>query len=137
MAGVILQTYLYTYGAGDDPNRKIEFYRQTQSDPRTIQARISALHQGEWILLNDLAGNRISVEMMSTTEKMQAMIRARDGHPVRNQPDALLTNFPLESQSGILYQLDPENGKRIEITNDVGGPRGFESVVQLNIFDPR
>lgn len=133
-----LAQYPYNYGAGEDYNRRVDFYRGNSQDPQSIRAQIMALLHGKWVPLNEVPGSHVSVEMISTTGKMQAMIQARAAMTSpQYPPNQTLSSLTLAAQNGVLQQLDRKNGRRIEIENDVGGPNGLERVVHLHIFDPR
>ena len=127
MAAVI-GTYNYTYGAGDQPNRQIQFSR-TGPGAGTIQAQVFVLNSG--VVGNNtstIPGGQISVEMESTSTKTNALALGRSLNPSQ-----LLSALTLGQQDGVIGALDT---RRIEVTNNVGGLGGLELVTSLNIFDP-
>lgn len=125
-------TYFYFYGSGTDPNRKIDFF----FDEGNIRAEVSAFREGVWTPpIAVVPGDRIIVEMQSTSEKVQAIMKARNtgtSPKFDNQPITSIKN----PQTQILSRLAPKGPWRIEIENDVGGPDGYEKVLTLQLFNP-
>lgn len=132
---VSLGKYSYTYGAGREPNREINFQRDGD-EPKSIKAVISAQFNGRWSVISELCGSKINVEMMSTTDKMQALLARRKGIDYTRKPDISIAELPGEKQEEILNSLEPKGHWRIAITNGFGGNPRFEKVEQLSLFNP-
>lgn len=124
MAAVI-GTYNYTYGAGDQPNRQIQFSR-TGAGAGTIQAQVFVLNAGVvGNITSTVPGNQIDVEMESTSTKANALALGRALNP--NQQ---LSNLTVLQQNALIGAL---GARRIEVSNELGG---LELVESLTIFDP-
>ena len=129
-----LQTYYYNYGSSTHQNnRRIEFVRTNGNDPQSIQSIAFALINGNWQQTSVIPGNRINVEGMSTTDKVNETIQARSSNraPVI-KPDKLLKDFSIPQQNNILQTLN--GNRRIEVMSAPG--QICEIVTSLNIFDP-
>lgn len=129
MAAVI-GTYNYTYGAGAQQNRQIQFSR-TGAGANTIQAQVFVLNQGGGVGVptSTVPGNQISVEMESTTTKANAFAIGR-----ALNPDVLLTNLTTVQQDAIIQSFP---NRKVEVVRGHGVPGGNEVVQRLNIYDPR
>lgn len=131
---VVIGTHNYTYGAGNQPNRQIQFSR-TGVEPATIQAQVFVLAGGLiGTQTSTVPGTQINVEMEGTTQKMQRMMQARaqfqDFNPL---PDQLLSNLTLAQQNGIMQSLA---NRSVEVANVPGVPGGQETVSSLKIVNP-
>ena len=121
-------TYNYTYGSSNQHNRQVQFSR-TDPDPSTIQAGIFVLNEGVvGSHKSTIPGYQIDVEMQSTSEKMQAMVAARETFttPI-SVPNQKLSELSIEGQDILIRSLKPNGTKCLEVVNDVTG---------LKIFDP-
>lgn len=124
----VIGTYNYTYGAGYQQNRQIQFSR-AGAGANTIQARVFVLNQdgGVGALTSTVPGNQISVEMENNTQKAHRMMLARaqlqDFNPL---PDKLLSNLSSNQQDGVMQSLTSRS-----IHPDV--PGGHEVVTSLVI----
>lgn len=129
MAAVI-GTYNYTYGAGAQSNRQIQFFR-TGLAANTIQAQVFVLNQdgGVGVRTSIVSGDKINVEMESTTSKVNARVVGR-----ALNPDILLTELNTAQQEGIMQAFP---GRKIQVINDTGVGGGNEIVKRLSIYDPR
>ncbi len=127
--------YRYFYGAGSEPNRKIEF-QQEEGNPQTIQAKIFAFDRGNWKEISSLSGDKINAEMMSTSEKVKGLKEERKGIFSPRTPDKKLSELPITEQERILRNLEPQGSWRIEISNGIGKDPYFEKVIQLNLYNP-
>ncbi len=127
----VLVSYRYYYGAGTEPNRLIEFTRKA-SKPQSISAIVKAGTLDKNVIISKINGTEINVEMMSTSDKMKALIA---GQSV-NVPDKPLSELSLEQQNNILRNLEPRGTWRISITNSIGDNPTYEKVVYLSFFDP-
>ena len=127
--------YEYTYGAGMAPNRKIEFQRKDESDPKTIYAKIYAISSGKEIEICQVPGHKITIEMMSTSEKMKTLMEQRSGQPYQNKPNKKLSELQAQQQVDALMTLGPLGTRRISISNEIGKNPFYEGVQSLIIFD--
>ncbi|NGX30976.1 MAG: hypothetical protein K940chlam8_00335 [Chlamydiae bacterium] len=128
--------YYYMYGSGSSPNRRIQFFKETEHAPETVFAVVDAKVTGNWQKICEVAGRLINVEISSTSEKICAIKAERAGHPYTLKPDKKLSEIVDDFQKAILTSLEPEGNWRIGITNDIGNDPRFEKVAQLNIFNP-
>lgn len=126
----ILGTYDYIYGAGNLPNRQIQFVR-TGGRADEIQAQVFVLNQNGSIgnRTSTIYGENIRVEMESTTSKASAYMIGR-----KLQPTALLSHLTIDQQDAI---IDSFPHRQIEVRNNMGQAGGFEVVTKLKIIDPR
>lgn len=127
----VLATYRYYYGAGTEPNRLIEFIRKA-SKPQSISAIVKAGTLDNNVIISKINGIEIDVEMLSTSEKMKALMA---GQSV-NVHDKPLSQLSIEEQNNILRNLEPRGSWRISITNGIGDNPTYEKVVHLSLFDP-
>ena len=130
----VLATYKYTYGAGSQPNRQIDFV-ETKDSQNGIQAIVKACTEGVWTDISCLSGQEINVEMMSTSDKVRAFQQERAGGGTWKTPDRTLAQMETQQQQAILSQLEPIGPWRIEITNGFGSDPRIEKVVHLNLFN--
>lgn len=139
MAAVI-GTYNYTYGAGAQSNRQIQFSR-TGLAANTIQAQVFVLNQdgGVGVRTSIVSGDKINVEGESTTSKVNAMVVERALRNARaveknSNPDRLLTNLSTAEQDGIMQAFP---GWKVQVTYNPGVAEGDEVIESLSIYDPR
>lgn len=131
---VSLGSYLYGYGAGSSPNRKIDFF----TDEEKISAEVQAQVEGAWTKICDVCEDAMSVEGASTSKKVEIMREARRlGQTTEYPPDQDFSELPHETKAGIIKSLDPKGFWRISITNDIGDNPRFEKVVRIHFYDPR
>ena len=129
-----IATYNYRYGGGAEPNRHITFFRSIGTDPKTIKASVEALISGNNQPISCLSGDQITVEMMSTSEKVQALKLRRDGIEALQKPDQPLSDLSIDKQNAILEGLTPNGPWRLGISNAIGENR-LEKVVHLTLFN--
>src|SRR4051794_18400318 len=65
--------YQYVYGAGNAPNRSIEFY----GDKEKVWGKIFRKTQNRWEEIGGVTEDQMIKEGASTTEKMRIMMKAR------------------------------------------------------------
>lgn len=132
----IVHRYEYTYGAGSDINRRVYFIRP-HAGSEVVSVLVLGLFHGQWVALEKLDGNRVTVEMESTTNKFSRMLSQRSGKKVSPpEPDCKLSALPISQQEDVLKELE-QRVRRMEILNCPGGNYGMEKVEFLKIFDPR
>lgn len=131
----LINSYYYVYGAGAEANRRIDFIRNSEKDS-TLLGRVSANVLGKWIPTSTVTNSEMSIDLLSTSEKMKRIMMARQEKTSPRFETASMNTLPIEKQEGILKNLEPNGPLRITITNDVGGPKGLEKVVHLSIFNP-
>ena len=68
-----------SYGIGPEPNRIIEFSRTVQDDPKSLIATIRGKRELEWEVSTILSADKIEVELLNTSQKVQQMMQAREG----------------------------------------------------------
>ena len=126
----ILGTYDYTYGAGNLPNRQIQFVRVGERADE-IQAQVFVLNQdgSTGNRTSTVYGDNIRVEMESTSSKAAAYMVGR-----ALQPNVLLSNLTIHQQNAM---IDSFPDRQIEVSNSIGKAGGFEVVTKLKIIDPR
>ncbi len=129
-----ISEYYYFYGSGTEPNRKIEFF----SDPKKgIFAKVKAFKgDGNWTDVSDVSGEKIVVEMESTSDKVDAIMVAREKResPIFNNKS--MSELSPRTGRNIIDRLRPKGQWYITISNDVGGAEGYEKVESLHIFNP-
>ncbi len=103
----VSEKYHYTCGAGGEFNRYLVFTRPLNDDPCGVQAKAYAYSpfSNSSQLISCLNGNEISVEMMSTSEKMQALMAKRRGEKVLDIPSKPLSYLSREEQDNIFRTL--------------------------------
>lgn len=127
--------YQYTYGAGSEPNRRIDFFPTV--DQKGVFAKVSAFAIANWVEISRVYPENISIDMMSTTDKMQALMKARETNSyVDYQSSRKLSSFSLDEQMQYIQALEPKGPWRIEITNDIGANPQYENVIHLKLFNP-
>lgn len=132
-----ISAYQYTYGAGKEYNRTIEFFRKEQDDPTSLIAVIKGKCGGEWKEGTVLHAGKIEVELFSTTQKVEQMMKARqEGKDMPEFTKQPISQLSVQQQDTILSSLQPVGSRRITICNEPGGLNGLESVVAMTVFDP-
>ena len=131
----LIGTYKYMYGAGTRLNREIRFFRRKKKK-ETFRAEVYAIVLGKPEKTSDLEGSQISVEMMSTSEKIALLDIRKRGEPVEKKSNKLMSELECTEQDRIIKELQPDGPRRIEITNDFGPDSRLERVVHLSIFNP-
>jgi hypothetical protein len=124
--------YQYFYGAGCKPNRKIEFVRD--GSDKSVHAVVYARSEGKDKLISDVPSDHINVEMMSLSEKIEAIKAQRLGIDVERKPDKTMSELSVEEQDRIIEGLKPEGPWKIAVTNSIGKDPKFENVVYINIY---
>ena len=123
--GIVIGICNYTYEAGSEPNRQIQFARSGT----TLLTKIYVLKAGKaGECVSSLSAEQVSVEMESTTTKANAIATGRV-----LQPDKLLSEFSLYAQSALISAL---KSRSIAVSNDPSDQGGLETVTRLTIFDP-
>src|ERR1700676_1561586 len=132
-------SYKYTYGAGNAPNRVIQFQRENESEPKTVFATIYALSAkipAGKRKISEILGNQINVEGMTTTQKMENLRAERLGQTYVEIPDKKLSELTAAEQVDRLSHLEPKGLWRISIINDIGDTPFFEKVRSIVLFNP-
>ena len=132
----IIAHYFYTYGAGQDLNRRVEFFRKKEDDPTTLTARFKGDLKGTWKVTTELQAPHIEVEMENTTQKMRNLMAAKEKGFTTTVQKKTIDQIEPKTQDAILQSLVPRGSRKLEIENDVGGLNGFERVKAITIFDP-
>ncbi|MCA9485793.1 MAG: hypothetical protein KDK71_02500 [Chlamydiia bacterium] len=128
--------YEYTYGAGADINRRVDFIRPNAT-AKNVNVVVQGLFHGQWVELNRLVGNQVIVEMESTTNRFQRMLAQRSGAPVSSpRPDQKLSALSISFQESVLQELGAKQ-RRLHVENMPGGNYGMETIQALKIIDPR
>jgi hypothetical protein len=113
----IIGTYNYTYGAGNEHNRQIQFSR-VGPGANTIQAQVYVLNPGNVVgaLTSVVPGANIEIEMENTAQKAGRMMLARAQNlPFNDLPNEVLSNLTILPQDAIMYNLA---SRRISIANN-------------------
>lgn len=108
-------TYQYTYGAGQTPNREIEFRRSPGGTVTAYSWALSAMppHARVGHELAAIHASQIPVEMNSTTEKVRFATR-----PEALRPDTTLHAMTKDQQDALMHSLQPGQGTwKLEIRN--------------------
>ncbi|NGX60913.1 MAG: hypothetical protein K940chlam9_00387 [Chlamydiae bacterium] len=128
-------TYVYTYGAGSAPNRKICFERES-GQTGSFCAKVYAYSNGEKKQIGMLSDSDILVEGASTSDKLKAIAEYRNNHCKPNLlPSRVISEFGVDEQDNVLSNLTPKGSWRVTIQNHVGDDPRFEKVVRLTLFD--
>ncbi len=122
-------TYNYTYGAGSQENRQIQF-STTAGGGFQAQVYILLPTGNLGALLSTILGNQISVEKESTTEKAHLIATGQ-----KASAHQLLSALAVTQQNAIIGSLTPLGSRRIEVRNTPIVP-GNETPTSLHIFDP-
>lgn len=119
----------YTYGVSNEHNRMIEFHLDKET--KEFHAKIIDLSSKK--VISELSEIDISVDMISTAKKTKELSLAREqNRDVQYFLDVSFVSFRLTDKISILQSLDPEKGRRVEITNSIG-----DFVVRLCFCDHR
>ncbi len=122
-------TYNYTYGAGSQENRQIQFSRPAGGG---LQARVYILNPAGNLgaLLSTIPGTQISVEIENTTQKAHLLTTGQ-----KASAHQTLSALSVTTQNAIIGSLAPLGSRRIEVRNTPIVP-GNETPTNLHIFDP-
>ncbi len=129
----LIGCYQYVYGAGNAPNRKIDFY----GDGNRIWAEVSGKREGNWHEIGRINETQMTKEGASTTEKVRIMMEARKENKSPHYPkDQTFANIHYKQRVDVIDNLQPTGKYRITITNNIGSNPYFEMVEHLSFFDP-
>lgn len=132
-----IASYYYSYGVTSENNRKIEFCRKQEDDPKSLQAIIMGKKESTWLRACVVEGEKIRVELLSTSEKAKIIMEARQKlasiPPFKSKN---IREYSIGEQDDILKNLTPIGKRKIEIYNDPGGENGMEKITSITIFDP-
>ena len=106
MAAVI-GTYNYTYGAGNQHNRQIQFSR-VGPGANTIQAQVYVLTPGNVVgaLTSVVPGANIEIEMENTMEEARRrMLAHAQNLPFNPIANRVLSNLTILEQDAIMHNL--------------------------------
>lgn len=126
---VPVATVTYTYGAGNTPNRRIDFLRHPNGD---LCARFSDLNNPRRVL-DAIPANQIAIEISSLNDKIHAMRR-------RTQllPNRLLSSFSPHNQDRIVRSISSDSKDHkvlgIEFDNGPVNRNGLETIQKVKIF---
>lgn len=130
---MLIGKYEYVYGAGNTPNRAIEFFGNGQGVYGTVFAKV----KGSWQKIGDVAETNMTKEGASTTEKMRLMMQAREEFKSPEYPpEKSFDKISYQEKVEVIKSLEPEGKYRITITNNIGLNPFFETVENLTFFDP-
>ena len=130
---VLVGTYQYTYGAGNTPNRALEFY----GDGEKIWGVVKGKTNGSWQHIGNVNECDMILEGASTTRKMQIMLEARQTFKnAEYPPDKRFDQISYDIRLKVIESLQPSGHYRITITNNIGDNPYFEKVEKLTFFDP-
>ncbi|MBF5059541.1 hypothetical protein [Candidatus Neptunochlamydia vexilliferae] len=132
-----IASYYYSYGVASENNRKIEFCRKQEDDPKSLQAIIMGKKESKWLRACVVEGEKIRVELLSTSEKAKIIMEARQKlasiPPFKSKN---IREYSIGEQDDILKNLTPIGKRKIEIYNDPEGKNGMEKITSITIFDP-
>ena len=74
----VIASYYYTYGSGQEPNRRIDFIREEEGNRESLVACFKGKLNGAWQPSTRLTAPFIEVEEDNTTQKMKNLIAARN-----------------------------------------------------------
>lgn len=121
------------YGAGNAPNRKIEFY----GDGNQIWRDFFGKRSGIWQKIVKIDETQMNKEMASTKEKVRIMVEAKKkGVRAEYPADQDFNILHYEEKVRIISNLQPTGNYHICISNEIGSNPFFEEVVRLSFFDP-
>lgn len=129
----LVGTYLYTYGAGNTPNRKLEFY----GDESKIWGVAQGKTNGSWKLMGEISESNMILEGASTTEKIKLLLEAREN--LKNPeypPDRTFDQILYSDRLRVIENLQPSGQYRVTITNHIGANPFFEEITKLTFFNP-
>lgn len=129
---MLVKSYLYYYGAGTEPNRRVEFYRP---DPSSLEARVDALRNGQWIQTSVLKPGEIEVELATVEMRIEQVKERYIEKSKKEYESPRMSEYTVDKQDEILNNLEPNGPYRLEIENAPGGPEGLEKVVSIQIFN--
>ena len=128
-----VQDYYYTYGAGTQSNRKVSFNLDENKD---FAASVSALSENKWKEISILRGEQVEIEMMSTSDKVRALIERRKGMSTPMAPNKFFQDLSLKEKKRLINQLEPNGPWRLEMANSTGESAYFETVTKITFFNP-
>lgn len=128
-----ISCYHYFYGAGMIPNRKIEFRRNESNE---LEAIVTGIFKNESKVISVLSGKEISVELHSTSEKLEILKDAQEKHiSPKFDNDKIMTEFTVQEQDDILTHLVPVGEWRICMTFDIDRGQYFaEKVTEMRLY---
>ncbi|NGX53045.1 MAG: hypothetical protein KR126chlam5_01352 [Candidatus Anoxychlamydiales bacterium] len=146
-----LGQYYYSRGLSNSPDRKLEFYRSS-NDPKTFFVKVYARENiaksdRKWVEFERVSSDKITVEMISTSEKIKDLqtrridpehaFNAEHSDSFGYQNDKKMSELSVDIQNKIIAKLEPEGSWRIEITNESNTDIGatYEKVDSLNFLN--
>lgn len=122
--------YNYTYGAGSQENRQIQFSMTTRG---TFQAQVYILLPTGNLgaPLSIIQGDHINIEMENTTQKAHLLATGQ-----KASTHQLLSSFSGAQQNAIIGSLAPLGSRRIAVRNTPIFPGCTATPTSLLIFDP-
>ncbi len=133
----MLGAYYYTYGAGVQPNRKIEFLNPAGGKNISIQVSAYDDKARAWKIIYRLPNPNITFEELSTTEKVEKMMAARNSNSKFTLPYPIpVDQIPPKKLKNIFNNLEPNGPYRLAIRNDIGSDPTYEIIDKINIFNP-
>ena len=137
---IVIGQYRYFYGAGGSlPNRSITFLRDGEN-PETIRGEVTAYSKNTKDYTDRIStvdGKNISVEMKSTSQKMEELIKSRSDTKFKLEyPEKNLSDLSGKEQNNLIESFEPNGNWRVEITNDIDRNSRYEKVVHLCLFNP-
>ncbi len=125
--------YEYVYGAGNAPNRKIEFF----GDGTRVWAQVYGKRTGVWHEIVRIDEAQMTKEGASTKEKVRIMMEARKENKSPDYPkDKSFIDIRYKHRVNIIKNLQPTGNYCLTISNNIGTNPYFEMVEQLTFFDP-
>lgn len=130
--------YCYYYGPGSEPNRRIVFYENGSDPQKSVTASVFAVVPGGFREISALSADKMTVDMLSTSKKMEALIKARAGiaTSIAEPQEKPLASLPTQDQETIIRGLQPKGTWRIELTNGFGSVPRFEKIESIHFYDP-
>ncbi len=129
----IVGSYEYVYGAGNAPNRRIDFL----GDGTQVWGEVSGKRQGVWTRMGSIEETQMTKEGASTSKKVQIMMEAREKGVSPEYPsDKDFNTLRYTEKVRMISKLQPTGNYRISISNDIGTNPLFETVNHLSFFDP-
>lgn len=126
-SGFAIFTYTYYRSAGSCPDRKIDFYRQTD---RTIVAHCYAKETGEWKEISVVQNDRIFLDQERTTKtaRLPRSLTAR----------RRISELTIDEQDSILNNIGPSGPNKIDVDVSLRGLNpAYEGVTSITIWFKR
>lgn len=132
-SAALVSTYQYTYGAGNSPNRQIQFY----GDGQKVWGLVQGKSKNRLEEIGNINESQMFLEMASTSQKIEIMMQARANSIKPDYPsDKNLEALLYEERLAVIRQLNPRGKYRVTMSNDIRSNPRFEMVTRLTFFDP-